>query len=73
MTRRSFSFIGALPGEMRPSFLLDLESGGPTEIEDLCGAVSRLGRQAGVETTVNDTAAAALSVARQPGSPSKER
>ena len=67
------SFIGALPGEMRPSFLLDLESGGPTEIEDLCGAVSRLGRQAGVETTVNDTAAAALSVARQPGSPSKER
>ena len=67
------SFIGSLPGGMKPSFLLDLELGGPTEIEDLCGAVSRLGRQAGVETPVNDTAAAALSVATRPGSPSKDR
>ncbi|PYQ58089.1 MAG: hypothetical protein DMF53_21140 [Acidobacteria bacterium] len=49
---------------MRPSFLLDLESGGPTEIDDLSGAVSRLGRQAGVETPVHDVATAALSAGR---------
>jgi 2-dehydropantoate 2-reductase len=57
-------FIDSLPDAMRPSFLLDLEAGGPTEIDDLSGAVSRLGRQAGVETPVHDVATAALSVAR---------
>src|SRR5436305_2441840 len=36
-------FVSGLPGAMKPSFLLDLESGGPTEIDDLSGAVSRLG------------------------------
>jgi 2-dehydropantoate 2-reductase len=56
--------IASLPGAMRPSFLLDLESGGPTEIDDLSGAVSRFGREAGVETPVHDVATAALSVAR---------
>jgi 2-dehydropantoate 2-reductase len=58
------SFIESAPGGMRPSFLLDLESGGPTEIDDLSGAVSRFGRLAGVETPVHDVATAALSVAR---------
>jgi 2-dehydropantoate 2-reductase len=67
------SFISSLPGGLKPSFLLDLESGGPTELDDLCGAVSRLGRQAGVETPVHDTATAALSVSAQPGSSSKAR
>jgi 2-dehydropantoate 2-reductase len=57
-------FVDSLPDPTKPSFLLDLESGGPTEIEDLSGAVSRLGRQAGVETPVHDVAVAALSVAR---------
>ncbi|MFY9823827.1 MAG: 2-dehydropantoate 2-reductase [Thermoanaerobaculia bacterium] len=57
-------FISSAPGAMRPSFLLDLESGGPTEIDDLSGAVSRFGRQAGVETPVHDVVTAALSVAR---------
>jgi 2-dehydropantoate 2-reductase len=57
-------FIDSAPGGMRPSFLLDLESGGPTEIDDLSGAVSRFGRLAGVETPVHDVATAALSVAR---------
>lgn len=56
------AFIASLPDPIKPSFLLDLESGGPTEIEDLCGAVSRLGRLAGVETPVHDVATAALSV-----------
>ncbi len=57
-------FVDSLPDPTKPSFLLDLESGGPTEIEDLSGAVSRLGRQAGVETPVHDVATAALSAAR---------
>lgn len=58
------AFIGSLPPQIKPSFLLDLESGGPTEIDDLCGAVARLGRRAGIETPVHDTATAALSVWR---------
>ncbi|HWM90371.1 MAG TPA: 2-dehydropantoate 2-reductase [Thermoanaerobaculia bacterium] len=54
-------FVDSLAPALKPSFLLDLESGGPTEIDDLSGAVSRLGRQAGVETPVHDVAAAVLS------------
>jgi 2-dehydropantoate 2-reductase len=56
-------FIGSLADVIKPSFLLDLESGGPTELEDLCGAIARLGRLARVETPVHDTATAALSAA----------
>ncbi|HEV2845673.1 MAG TPA: ketopantoate reductase C-terminal domain-containing protein [Thermoanaerobaculia bacterium] len=43
---------------------MDLEAGRPTEIEDLSGAISRLGRLAGVETPVHDVATAALGVTR---------
>ena len=50
------------PG-MKPSFLLDLERGGPTELDVLSGAVSRLGRQVGVPTPVHDTAVAAFGAA----------
>jgi hypothetical protein len=57
-------FTHSLPGFMKPSFLLDLESGGPTELDDLSGAVSRLGRLAGVETPVHDVATAALGLSR---------
>jgi len=56
--------VDSLPGALKPSFLLDLEAGGPTELDDLSGAVSRLGRLAGVETPVHDTATAALGAAR---------
>ncbi len=56
------AFIASLAPGMKPSFLLDLESGGPTELDDLCGAVSRIGRRVGVETPVHDTATAALSI-----------
>ena len=52
--------IEALPPRMKPSFLLDLERGGPTELEVLSGAVSRFGRETGVPTPVHDTAAAVL-------------
>ena len=57
---RMLSFFETLNPAMKPSFLLDLEAGGPTELDDLSGAVSRLGRQAGIETPVHDTATAAL-------------
>ncbi len=58
---KTLRFIDSLGDGTKPSFLLDLESGRPTELDDLCGAVSRLGREAGVSTPVHDTAAAALS------------
>ncbi len=52
--------IAALPAGMKPSFLLDLERGGPNELDVLSGAVSRMGREAGVATPVHDTALTAL-------------
>ncbi len=51
--------MGLAPG-LRPSFLLDLEAGGPDELDTLSGAVARLGAQTSVETPVHDTAVAAL-------------
>ncbi len=54
-------FVESLGPTLKPSFLLDLESGRPTEIDDLSGAISRLGRQAGVDTPVHDVATAVLS------------
>jgi 2-dehydropantoate 2-reductase len=64
---RILGFIDSLPESMKPSFLLDLEAGRLTELDDLSGAVSRLGRLAGVETPVHDVATAALGVAHQDG------
>jgi len=58
------TFVESLAPPLKPSLLLDLESGRRTEIEDLSGAVSRLGREAGVETPVHDVATAALGVGR---------
>jgi 2-dehydropantoate 2-reductase len=52
--------IAALPATLKPSFVLDVERGGPTELEVLSGAVSRFGRETGVPTPVHDTAAAVL-------------
>lgn len=52
--------IDKLPGTMKPSFLLDIERGGATELDVLSGAVSRFGRETGVPTPVHDTAAAVL-------------
>jgi ketopantoate reductase len=43
-----------------PSFLLDVQAGGPTELEILSGAVSRFAESTGVETPIHDTATAAL-------------
>jgi 2-dehydropantoate 2-reductase len=62
---RTMKVIDSLPEAMKPSLLIDLEAGRPTEIEDLSGAVSRLGRAIGVETPVHDTAAAAIGVSTE--------
>jgi 2-dehydropantoate 2-reductase len=62
---RTMKTMGGLPDAMKPSLLVDLEAGRPTEIDDLSGAVSRLGKVAGVETPVHDTAAAAIAVAEK--------
>jgi 2-dehydropantoate 2-reductase len=59
---RTMKIINGVPEAMKPSLLIDLEAGRPTEIDDLSGAVSRLGRTCGVETPVHDTAAAAIGV-----------
>jgi ketopantoate reductase len=48
---------------MKPSFLLDLERGGPTELEILSGAISRMGKESRIQTPVHDTATAALAAA----------
>jgi 2-dehydropantoate 2-reductase len=59
---RTMKIIDGLPDAMKPSLLIDLEAGRATEIEDLSGAVSRLGKACGVETPVHDTAAAAIGI-----------
>jgi 2-dehydropantoate 2-reductase len=58
--------ILALAGGLKPSFLLDLERGGPNELDVLSGAIARFGRECGVETPVHDSAVAAFSAARPP-------
>jgi 2-dehydropantoate 2-reductase len=62
--RTAAYIIGTLPGPMKPSFLLDVESGGATELETLSGAVSRFAAESGVDTPIHDTARAALGVRR---------
>jgi 2-dehydropantoate 2-reductase len=57
-TMRTFD---ALSPDAKPSLLLDVERGGPTELDALSGTVARLGRTFGVDTPVHDTAVAALS------------
>ncbi len=57
---RTIAVIQGLPPGMRPSFLADLERGGPTELDALMGAVSRMGHEVGVPTPVHSVATAAL-------------
>jgi 2-dehydropantoate 2-reductase len=58
---RTIEALHAVPAAMKPSFLVDLESGGPTELDALSGFVSRRAAALGVATPVHDTAVAALS------------
>ncbi|MDQ2869677.1 MAG: ketopantoate reductase family protein [Acidobacteriota bacterium] len=62
--------MAGLPAAMKPSFLLDVERGGPTELDVLSGAISRYGRGVGVDTPIHDAATAAISASllcRDPG------
>lgn len=52
--------IDGLPAGMKPSFLVDLEAGGPTELDILSGAVSRFADKLGISTPVHDVASVAL-------------
>lgn len=52
--------IDALPPGTKPSFLLDLESGRPTELDVLSGAVSRYADEAGISAPIHDAVTAAL-------------
>jgi 2-dehydropantoate 2-reductase len=56
----------ALPYPTTPSFLADLVRGGPTELDMLVGAVSRLGREHGVPTPIHDFAFTAFEAATAP-------
>ena len=60
----SAQVVGAiynLPPGTKPSFLLDLEAGGPNELDILSGAVSRYAEAVGITTPVHDTVTVALS------------
>ena len=59
---KTAAYIGTLPPEMKPSFLLDLQAGGQTELETLSGTVARLAAEYGIECPVHETARAALGV-----------
>ena len=61
-TAQTIGAIDALPPGTKPSFLLDVEAGGPTEIAALSGAVSRYAESAGVDTPVHDTATAVFTL-----------
>ena len=52
--QRVLGLIHELPPAMKPSFMLDLLRGGPTEADVLSGAVARLGAKLGVATPIND-------------------
>jgi 2-dehydropantoate 2-reductase len=53
----------ALPHSTTPSFLADLVRGGPTELDLLVGAVSRMGAEHGVPTPIHDFAFTAFEAA----------
>jgi len=52
--------IAAMPAEMKPSMLVDLERGNRLELDWLSGTVARLAEEAGVATPIHRTIAAAL-------------
>jgi 2-dehydropantoate 2-reductase len=61
--QRTATELFGLPAGIRPSFLLDLERGGPTELDLLAGTVCRLGAELDVSTPVHDVATAAFEIA----------
>ncbi len=61
---RVIGAIDALPPGTKPSFLLDVEAGGATELDILSGAVSRYAEELRVSTPIHDTVTAVFSVKR---------
>jgi 2-dehydropantoate 2-reductase len=59
-TAQVIAAIDGLPPGTKPSFLLDIESGGSTELDTLSGAVSRYAEEAGISVPIHDAVAAAL-------------
>ena len=59
--------VYGLEPHLKPSFLLDLERGGPTELDVLSGGILRYGRESGVPTPTHETAAAAFAAATAAG------
>ena len=59
--------IRGLAPALKPSFLVDLEHGGPTELDVLSGAVSRYGAKLGIPTPIHDTVVAAVGAFLGPG------
>jgi 2-dehydropantoate 2-reductase len=57
---------GLAPG-LKPSFLVDLEHSGPTELDVLSGAVARYGAKLGIPTPIHDTVVAAVGAFLGPG------
>jgi 2-dehydropantoate 2-reductase len=57
---RAVTAIDSLPPATKPSFLVDLEAGGPNELDILSGAVSRLAESSGIPTPVHDTVTVVL-------------
>jgi len=55
--------LDGMPADMKPSLLHDLEHGGPTEVDALCGAIAGLGRTVSVPTPIHDAATAAIHAA----------
>ena len=60
IVQTALSFIDTLPEEGSTSMHRDIATGRPSELDAWTGAVVRLGREAGVETPVNDEIYAAL-------------
>ena len=57
---RFLARIGTLPGNVKPSMLIDLEKGNRLELDWLLGAVIRFGRELGVATPVSQETYQAL-------------
>lgn len=56
----TLAFCDKLPEATKPSLLLSVEQGNPLEVDALSGTASRLGKELGVSTPVNDFITAAL-------------
>jgi 2-dehydropantoate 2-reductase len=61
--------IQGLAPALKPSFLVDLEHGGPTELDALSGAVSRYGVKLGIPTPIHDTVVAVVGAFLGSGAP----